>query len=92
MIWYRLSKMTFLSDLNEYLMLFLSYLQRFIAISKLVGLELCLRFMLYFLVLQIPCRWAVCNGGGGSAMGLVLLQRVLSVKCEPNCWKSCVIG
>ena len=51
MIWYRLSKMTFLSDLNEYLMLFLSYLQRFIAISKLVGLELCLRFMLYFLVL-----------------------------------------
>ena len=51
MIWYRLSKTTFLSDLNEYLMLFLSYLQRFIAINKLVGLELCLRFMLYFLVL-----------------------------------------
>jgi hypothetical protein len=30
MIWYHLSKTTFLSDLNEYLMLFLSYLQRIV--------------------------------------------------------------
>jgi hypothetical protein len=55
MIWYLLSKTTFLSDLNEYLMFFLSYLQLFIAISKLVGLELCLRFMLYSDSVSVGC-------------------------------------
>lgn len=56
-ICYRQCKMSFLSDLNEYLMLPppiyhpLLYLQHFIAISKLVALDLCFRFILCFVVL-----------------------------------------